>query len=89
MGKKAFKNFLGQQFFCQKFFLGKKKLGEKDFWVKKDFGPKKKFGSKRFVSKIIVSNKKPGRVNPIGRIYPPPQRVVGLKLCWVVVGIAG
>ena len=29
--------------------------------------------------------KKPGMVNPRGRIYEsPPQKIVGLKLCWVV-----
>ena len=30
-------------------------------------------------------SKKTGRVNPRGRIYDsPPQKIVGLKFCWVV-----
>ena len=32
-------------------------------------------------------SKKTGRVNPGGRIYDsPPQKIVGLKFCWVVLG---
>ena len=39
----------------------------------------KRFGSDFFLSK------KTGRVNPRGRIYDsPPQKIVGLKLCRVV-----
>ena len=59
-------------------------MGQKRFWVKKNLGQKDLY------PKLFLCKKKPGRVNPMGRIYvPPPQKVVGLKLCWVVVGIAG
>ena len=51
----------------------KKKLASKFFLGQKELGPK------NFLSK------KTGRVNPRGRIYDsPPQKIVGLKFCWVV-----
>ena len=67
-----------------------KKIGSKRFLGQKRFWVKKKFGSKRFVSEIIFAWKKTCRVNPMGRIYdPPPQKkIVGLKLCWVVVSFS-
>ena len=38
-------------------------------------------------SKYVLSKKKTGRVNPRGRLYDyPPQKIVGLKFCWVVLG---
>ena len=41
-------------------------------------------GSKRFGSENFLS-KKTGRVKPRGRIYDStPQKIVGLKFCWVV-----
>ena len=45
---------------------------------------KKFLGQKELGPKIFLS-KKTGRVNPRGRIYDsPPQKIVGLKFCWVV-----
>ena len=41
--------------------------------------------------RFFVQKKNIGRVNPgrEGLMTPPPQKIVGLKLCWVVVSIAG
>ena len=76
MGQKILgqEKFLGRKNFWVKNFLVKKKLASKIFLGQKELGPKK------FLSK------KTGRVNPRGRIYdsPPPQKIVGLKFCWVV-----
>ena len=91
---------MGQkEFWVKKIFGSKKILGQKSFWVKKKFWVKKYFGSKifgqkkfwskKFGSEFFFCLKKTGRVNPRGRIYdPPPQKIVGLKLCWVVVSFA-
>ena len=76
-----------------------KKNGLNNFWVKKNFRVNKKFWVKNFLGKQIfwlkkcwvkkIRSEKLGRVNLRGRIYdPPPQIIVGLKLCWVVVSYA-
>ena len=98
--KEISKRFLGQKTFGTKDFLGQKKIsvknifgsknvfGQRIFWVKK-FSVKKNFWSKRFLVKKILSKNNASRVNPRGRMYDPPstptQKIVGLKLCWVVV----
>ena len=48
-------------------------------------------GRSYLTKNIFVKKKNIGRVNPGrgGVDYPPPQKIVGLKLCWVVVSIAG
>ena len=70
-------------------FLGQKTFGTKDFLGQKKFSVKKNFWSKRFLVKKILSKNNASRVNPRGRMYDPPstptQKIVGLKLCWVVV----
>ena len=84
---------LGQQrnFWIEKNFVSKK-FWVKIFWVKNFFGSKKCWVKKKFGQKIWTRNficlKKTGRVNPRGRIYDPPQKIVGLKLCWIVVSLA-
>ena len=56
----------------------------KNFLIKKNLASKKILGQKELGRKKILS-KKTGRVNPRGRIYDsPPQKIVGLKFCWVV-----
>ena len=53
--------------------MGKKSLGSKKILGQKDLGPK------------FFLSKKTGWVNPRGRIYDSsPQKIVGLKVCWVV-----
>ena len=80
------KKFGGQKNFGSKFFSVIKILGKKIFWVKKFWA--KKVWSKDLDLKFFLS-KKTGRVNPRWRIYdPPPQKIVGLKLCWIVVSFA-
>ena len=61
--------------------LVKKIFGYKNIWTKKNFG------QKDLGQKIFLSKKKSGRVNPRGRRLDPhpTQKIVGLKLCWVVV----
>ena len=87
-------NIVGQQNFGWKNFWIKKIFQLKIFWVLKIFWSKKfrskkfldqkKFWSKRFGSEFFLS-KITGRVNPRGRIYDSsPQKIVGLKVCWVV-----
>ena len=96
-GQKNFwvKIFLSKTIFGSKSFFGSKKiLGRiffvKHFWVKNILWVKNNFGVKKICIWNYFCLKKTGRVNPMGRIYdPPPQKIVGLKLCWVVVGIAG
>ena len=48
-------------------------MGQKNYWVENFLG-----------------QKKPGWVDPRWRIYdpPPPQKIVGLILCWIVVSLA-
>ena len=70
-------NIFGQKKIWVKKILGKKNIGSKNFGMKKMLDPKK------------FCLKKTGRVNPGGRIYaPPPPKMVGLKLCWIVVSFA-
>ena len=53
----------------------------------KNFLGKTEFGQKIWIRFFL--SKKTGRVNPRWRIYdPPPQKIVGLKLCWIVVSFA-
>ena len=84
------KNFFGHTFFSQK-ILVKKFLGQNNFLIKKIW-VKKILGKEIFLIKTIwvwfFLSKKTGRVNPRGRIYNPPQKIIGLKLCWVVVCFA-
>ena len=61
----------------------------KKIWVKKNFMLKKILCLKYSQSKILdLGSKKTGRVNPGGRIYDPPQKILGLKLCWIFVSFA-
>ena len=61
---------------AKKVFVHKKILFKKIFWLRKNFDPK----CFRFLSKNL------GRVYPGAGIYdPPPQKIVGLKLCGIVV----
>ena len=96
------KRFYVKKILGQKNIWVKKILGQIKFWVKKilgqkflghkDFGSNNILGQKNLVKKIWVRfflSQKTGRVNPRGRIYgPPPQKIVGLKLCWVVLSFA-
>ena len=65
----------------------KKISGPKICWGKKILS-RKNFGLIDFNPKFVLSNEKTGRVNPRWRIYDPPQKIVGLKLCWIVVSFA-
>ena len=68
---------------------GKKIFGSKNFWVEKFLGHKNFWDKKMLDPKFFSFEKKTGRVNPRGRIYaPPPPKIVGLKLCWIVVSFA-
>ena len=89
--------FLGQKhisvknFGSKKIFVLKKELGYKKNVGSKKIGVKKIFWAKIFLGQTnfsqndqvqIFLSKKIGRVNPRERIYdPPPQKIVGLKLC--------
>ena len=67
--------------------MGSKKiLGQKNVWVKKILG-KNFFWSYRFGFENFFLSKKAGTVKPRGKTFgpPPPKKIVGLKLCWVVV----
>ena len=71
----------------------KKNSVKKFSWPKKFWGKKilsqKNFGLIDLNPKFVLSKEKTGRVNPRWRIYdPPPQKIVGLKLCWIVVSFA-
>ena len=47
-------------------------------------------GSTRFVSEKFLGKKRSGRIMPEGKMHDPPtptQKIVGLKLCWVVVSL--
>ena len=74
--------------------MGQKIVGSKNIWGQNNFGVKeissqKFFGLKDLNPKFVLSKEKAGRVNPRWRIYdPPPQKIVGLKLCWIVVSFA-
>ena len=93
--KEISKRFLGQKTFGTKDFLGQKKIsvknifGSKNVFGQRIFWVKKIFGQKKFLVKKILSKNNASRVNPRGRMYDPPstptQKIVGLKLCWVVV----
>ena len=71
------KNILAHKNFGSKNILGQK------FW------DKKKFGSKRFGSEIVLfKRKKQVGLTQGGGYMTPPQKIVGLKLCWIVVSFA-
>ena len=89
------RKFIGQKIWVKKFgsekVLGQKIVGwtkflsQKYFWNTKTFGSKY-YGSKRFRSKYFSVNKNSGRVNFMEWIDDPPsEKIIGLKLCWVVV----
>ena len=85
MGQKIFglKKCFGKKSFCSKKFLGQKKFGVKKILSQKNFG------LIDLDPKFVLSKEKTRRVNPKWRIYdPPPQIIVGLKLCWIVVSFA-
>ena len=72
--------------------MGHTKFLVKKYLVKKVFAQKKKFCSRKYFGKekILVQNvlgfcQKLGRVNPGGGFMTPPQKIVGLKLCGIVV----
>ena len=66
----------------------KKISGPKKFWGKKILS-QKNFGLIVWIPKFVLSKEKTGRVNPRWRIYdPPPQKIIRLKLCWVVICFA-
>ena len=68
--------FLVKEILVKKVFTHKIILFKKIFWLKKKFGPRC----------FEFCQKKLGRVNPGAGIYdPPPQKIVGLKLCGIVV----
>ena len=83
--------------FGSKNIFGSKNLGSKIFWVKNKFGVKKNlgqknssqkyFGSRRIVSANFFCPKKirVGLTQGGGCMTPPQKKIVGLKLCWVVV----
>ena len=86
--------------FGQKNF-GSKNFGSKNFWVKNFLGHKnfrsKKFWVKIFWAKKIWSKdldpiffclKKQVGLTQGGGYMTPPQKKVGLKLCWIVVSFA-
>ena len=84
---------MGKKTFGLKKCFGKKKIRSKKFLGQKNFGVKKyclkKFFLIYFNPKFVLCKEKTGRVNPRWRIYdPPPQKIVGLKLCWIVVSFA-
>ena len=63
--------------------MGEKKFGKTIFRLKINFGSKKFLGQKDLGLKIFCL-KKTSRVTPRGRMYAPPQKIVGLKFCWVI-----
>ena len=84
---------MGKKTFGLKKCIGKKKSVKKISGPKKFWGKKyclKKFFLIYFNPKFVLCKEKTGRVNPRWRIYdpPPPQKIVGLKLCWIVVSFA-
>ena len=69
--------------------MGQRIFGSKNFWVKKFLGHKNFWDKKMLDPKFFSFEKKTGRVNPRWRIYdPPPPKIVGLKLYWIVVSLA-
>ena len=83
MGQKNF----GQRNFWVKHVMGKKIQDQNIFWVK---WVKNLLGQFQLSKKIFCEEKNIGRVNPgrEGVDDPPPQKIVGLKFCWVVVSFA-
>ena len=69
-------NIFGQKKIWVKKILGKKNIGSKNFGMKKMLDPKK------FCLKKQVG------LTQGGGYMPPPPKMVGLKLCWIVVSLA-
>ena len=82
MGKISFtKKYLGLKKFWIKNYLGQKVLG------KKNLG-KKKFG-KILIRFFFCLKKQVGSTQGGGYMTAPPlQKIVGFKLCWIVVSFA-
>ena len=75
---------MGQKIFWVKnIYWAKKSLGKKMFWLKKIWGTKF-LGQKDLDPKFFCLKKQVGLTQ--GGVYmtPPPQKIVGLKFCWVV-----
>ena len=88
------KKFFGQKILLVKNFFGQKFfLGQKIFWVEIFFVWRKKILSqKNFVLidlnlKFVLSKEKTGLTQG-GEYMTPPQKIVGLKLWWIVVSFA-
>ena len=75
------KKFGGQKNFGSKFFSVIKILGKKIFWVKKFWA--KKVWSKDLDLKFFCLKKQVG-LNQGGGYMTPPQKIVGIKLCFIV-----
>ena len=71
----SYKNFGHENILVNKFFLVKKKFGQRKV-CEKNFSIEKSFGRKILVQNIFwLLSKKMGRVNPGAGIYdPPPSR---------------
>ena len=82
------KIFGSKKFLWVKKFLGHKNYGSKIFWVK-NFCAKKILVKKDLDPNFFLSkNNQVGLTQGGGYMTPPPQKVVGLKLCWIVVSFA-
>ena len=68
-------------------FLDQKYLGPKKFGVKKYFWNKKNFGQIDLDPNFFCLKKHIGLTQG-GGYMTPPQKIVGLKLCWIVVSFA-
>ena len=84
------KNFGQKKFWIKKIeskiFWVIKILGQKIFWVK-NFWDEKNFGQKDLDPKFFCLKKQVGLTQG-GGYMNPPQKIVGLKLCWIVVSFA-
>ena len=75
-------------FLCQRSFWVKKNLVGKHTLVEKMFG-KKNFRVKKIRLQFFFCLKKQVGLTQWGGYMPPlPQKIVGLKLCWIVVSFA-
>ena len=54
------------------------------FWAKKNLGSKNIFGQKDLGLKFFLSKKNQEGLTEGGGYMTPPQKIVGLKFCWVV-----
>ena len=58
----------------------------KNFWVKNFFSSKKFLGQKELGPKKFLSKKNQVGLTEGGGYMTPPQKIVGLNFCWVVLG---